>query len=202
MAEENEGVTGLKSLRLHGMKISELPLGMSNHVAEQIPNLIAQERKNRIDAIVHRYPKGTRAQYEARIKECEHNVKGFAAERIKTRERMDNYQMLMRSNTGRDPVEVEEEVTQLVIERGKPQPGTDAFTQLVADIEALNAQTQPYDGEAMWQQIKQFQDDVERYEVAITTEHESIADMKGFISQLGARDALIKQAMEETIEVE
>jgi chromosome segregation ATPase len=201
MAYSNRGVRGPKSLRINGQKISELPLGMGEAAKEQLPMMIDQERKNRVNSIIARFPRGTLEQYNARISECERNIKLFGDERTKTRTKMQEYQLLMRNNDGRDRAEVEAEVQQLVIDSGKPQPGTPEFEDLRAKIRDLDATIQPYDGPALWQQVKQFQDDVERYEVAVEKERAAMGDMKLAIKMIGQRDREITAAMSEVIEV-
>lgn len=202
MSTENQGISGPASLRIDGMKVSNLPFGARQQVAEMMPDFLQEQRKIKVDSIIARYPRAKKPWCEGAIRECELNVVKFKAERAHTMKEMDRYHGLMRRNDGREWDEVEAEVTQLVIDRGKPQPGTDEFETLRADIRALNETRKPYEGEALWGQIKLFQENLERYDDAIAKERESIIEMKDILRLIGERDRLISQAMSEPLSVE
>lgn len=217
MSNENKGVRGPASLRLHGMKVSELPLALRTHVDQEIPAFIESQRRNKVDGIIARYPRGSVPVWEGQIRECQGNIQRMAAAKNDCLREMEAYQELIRNNDGRDAEEVDAEVAELVAgywephksnpdlwdaEKGLPKPGTLVFQQLREQIKALNAQKKPYNDEALWGQLRLFQESRDRYDEVVKKENESILALRQAISLLQQRDAEISRAMSEPIAVE
>lgn len=217
MSFDNEGVRGPASLRINGMKVSELPLALRTQLDQEIPAFIEQERKNRVNAIIARYPKVTLPYCESKVLESQQNLVRFAAARAATIVDMEKHQDLIRNNEGRENDEVEAEVTELAAsyveihwvdpelvnqETGLPIPGTLPFQQLRKKIKALNAQRKPYDENALWGQIKLFQENLGRYDEASKRESESILEVRHVMMLIAQRDKEISKAMSEPIAVE
>ena len=215
MSDENKGVSGPASLRIGHRKVSELPFGLGEQAKQQMPAFIEEQRRNKVDAILARFPRGNVGYFEARIAECQANLVRFAAAKEDCLKRMDDYQGLLRNNEGRPHEEVDEEIAELgrvfvaehghdpsLVANGRPVPGTVPFQQLREQIKALNAQKIPYEDEALWEQIKKFQEERDRYDEVAKVESESILELKGAFQLVHQRVSLAKQALEEPIAVE
>lgn len=218
MSDDNKGVRGPSSLRIMGKKVSELPLGLGEVAKQQIPGFIEQERKNRVDAIIARYPRVTMEYLDSKVLEINQNMERIAKARQGTIEDMDKYQGLIRNNKGREWDEVEVEVGELVAayvdehganvdlvnpETKLPIPGTLPFQQMREQIKTLNAQRKPYaDDNALWKQVNLFRDNLGRYDEVSKTEAESLLDVRQAMMLIQQRDREISKAMSEPIAVE
>lgn len=217
MSNENKGVTGAASLRLQGRKISELPLALRTRIDQEIPAFIESQRKNKVDLIIARYPKGNIPMYEAMIRECEQNQQRMVQAKADCFREMEIYQELIRNNEGRDAEEVDAEIAEMAAcywephkdnaelwdaEKNLPIPGTLVFQELRKRIKALNAQKKPYDDDGLWKQFRLFQESRDRYDEVVKKEAESIMVLREAINLMRQRDALISKALTEPIAVE
>jgi hypothetical protein len=217
MSEENKGVRGAASLRLKGMKISELPMGMREQAIEQMPAFIEEQRRNKVDRIIARFPKGQIVQYEARIRECEANIKMFVQAKEMAMHNIGRYMDLLRKRDGDlswdDADQMVEETVQAFIDAnrdnpdlvdgtGKPVPNTLPFRRLMGDLDKINSRRRAYEDEALWKQIGLFQEERDRYDGAVQQETDSIFALREAILSLRERDQLIKRALSEPIAVE
>ncbi len=196
MSKENKGIRGPASMRFRGRKISELPLGQANDIAEGVQAFIQQERINRVNAITARYPRATKEQYDSLIRACEANIEGFKRHRFETLKKMDEYQTLMRNNTGKTMVDLEPAIDAVALNSDL------TLEEKMAAIHEIKEELAPFDGQGLWKQIKQFRMDVERYDETIDQERNSIHDLREGLLLIAERDRRISQAMSEPIPVE
>ena len=73
-SDSNIGQVGVKSIRLKGKKIDNLPLGQGNQAKEQLPMAIENERLSKIEGINKKYPTQRIDYLSSRIVECKENI--------------------------------------------------------------------------------------------------------------------------------
>ena len=171
----NVGETGVESIRLGGHKIENLPIRERHLALDQMPKVNAMSRKGQIDNIRARYPKQSIAWVDGTLRECDNNlvrIRDFIGEQEKmTNEYMGQISLCKHRD---------KEIAKL-----DPEKDIDA-------IKKLRLQFPPYNVEAMQNQIKQNREAVNRADVVIDTEHNSIAELKALHKQLEERDRKLK----------
>jgi hypothetical protein len=98
----NIGETGVKSIRLKGKRIEELPLGTNNEAKEQLVDAIETERLNAIAEVCAKYPTQRIDYLTARINECEANKNNMRKMITDTYGRIQEYQGLVMQCEVRD----------------------------------------------------------------------------------------------------
>ncbi len=173
----NIGQTGLESIRIGGMTLDTLPMVESALTKQQWPMIKKANKKQEVENILGKYPKVKTVYLLSRITECEENIKRIR-ELINSQNTMINeYSAHISLCKFRD-----DQLKQL-------NPDTEAE---VVQIKALKKQFPPYNVEAMHDQIKLCKEAIERSDVVIDTEHNSIAELKEVITKCHQRDAELK----------
>ena len=95
MIDSNKGEKGIPSIRLNGKRIEDLPIAESAGAQSQLPTVRETERQNRIAVVLSRYPRGSLAYYESRVRESRENISRMARTRSGLQHKIEEYQ-----NTG------------------------------------------------------------------------------------------------------
>ena len=170
--DSNIGETGVKSIRIGGFRIADLGMVEYAHAKTQLPLAIDMERQNRINSVVAGAPKQRVAYLRSRIKESEENIERINRSRNQQSTLISDYKGEIALCRYRDKAIVAE---------------TDE-----AKIRELKKKFPPYNVEAMETQIKQSGEGIARCDAVISTEHESIKEMRGVMVLCQKRDTDLK----------
>lgn len=88
----NIGETGVKSIRLKGMKIEELPLPMAARVKDQLRLAEDTERQNKIGEVIKTHPTQRVDYLEGRIAECKQSQDSMNKLALTEQQRIQEYQ--------------------------------------------------------------------------------------------------------------
>ena len=177
MKDSNIGQTGFDSIRLAGMRIQDLPIAEAAHAKMQIPLVLDNERKSKINNILKTYPSQRVDYLEARIKEAEKNINKIQNQRVEMNAKISEYNSLITMCKFRD-----DEISRI----------SDDDSEKESKIKDLYKRFPPYNVEAMETQIKQFQDTLEVGESVIAKEHADINEMRELVSLCRKRDSDLK----------
>jgi len=181
MSTSNIGETGIKSIRLGGMKVEDLPIRESALTAVQLPLVEDAERQTKIEGILHGKPKQRVSYLKSRIVECEENIKRISKMKEKTQEDIQQYIGHISLCKFRDK-EIE-----------KVQQSSDSRTRKRKRINNLNKQFPPYNVEMMQQQITQWEEAIQRADEVIAQEYKSISEFREVLTVCVDRDAQLKK---------
>jgi len=168
----NIGQTGLESIRIGGMKIDNLPIAESAITKQQMPEVDASIKRNKLGNIIAKYPKQTVDWVKGAIKECEDTIKKIRALKEQQQKMIDEY-------TGH---------ISLCDYRDKEIAKTTDMTK-IAD---LKLKFPPYNVESMKQQIVQCKEAIIRSDGVIDSEHKSIAELRDLLTVCKKRDEELK----------
>ena len=170
----NIGETGVKSIRLAGMKVEDLPLPMAARVMPQIALAEDTERQNKIANVIKKYPTQRVDYLEGRIAECKHSMEGMNTLLLNEQQRIQEYQGHIEMCKHRDrmlakldPVEDAEEIKQL-----KRQ-----FPYLIDRLEA---------------QIVISNESIARFQEVVRREAHDIEELGGVLALARQRDVELK----------
>lgn len=164
----NIGEIGPESLRLGGRTIDQLPIAEAAHAKQGMPDFLKSERQNQIERIKGAYPKQTLAWIDGTIRECTHNL-GRVRDLIGGQNKMINEYM--------GQIHLCKHRDKLLEKTEDPD-----------EIKALKKQFPLYDVQAMKQQVKQCREAINRSNVVIDKEHDSIAELKKLRAKCVERD--------------
>lgn len=168
----NQGQTGFESIRLGGMSIDELPIREAALVKEQLPAVQENIKRNKLGNIIAKYPKQTVAWIEGAIRECHATMKNIRALMERQQTMIDEYTVHITLCDYRDS-EIEK-------------------TDDEEKIKELRLKFPPYQVPAMKQQIIQCKEAIQRSNVVIDKEHDSIAELKALLVKCQQRDEELK----------
>lgn len=161
MSKSNIGETGMRSIRIGGMKITDLPILESVLASNQMPLVEDADRQTQIEAVLAGKPKQRVDYLQNRVAECKANI-------IRIQLMKDDQNKLIQEYIGHISLCKfrDKELAKLnkIIDNKK--------------IKELNKQFPPYNVEKMEQQIKQSKEAMERAEGVIKQEYDSINEIK------------------------
>lgn len=166
---DNIGETGVESIRLKGMRISELPIAENALARPQLPLAEDVQRKNGINNILAGAPKQSVAYLKSRTVECQQNIERISALKAREGDLISEYSGLIRLCEMRDT-----ELEKLE----SPQ-----------EIADLKKRFPPYDIDRMKQQIVQSTESIARSDVVIAKEHDGIAELREVMALCKKRDS-------------
>lgn len=167
-SSSNIGETGVKSIRLKGQKIEELPLGQGNEALSQLELARETERLNKIATINAEYPSQRVDWLVSRINECETN---------KNR---------MKKFVGDTMVQINEYRAHITMTRLREKLLLAA--ESAEERKAIAKQYPPYDIHEMERQIGQFEQSIKDAERVIGQEDSSIKEFSETVSLCRERD--------------
>jgi chromosome segregation ATPase len=171
----NIGQTGVKSIRLGGMTIDDLPIGEAARAKMQLPRAEEDERQAVIDAVRARYPKQGVDYLRSRIQEARGNIAKFREQLTRLGGEREQYRILLHDARQRENG----------IEAARGQLEGEA---LRARIKELTVKHGPWQVEGLKRQIGQFGESIERFEATIEREQTSIDELTELLGQCRARD--------------
>lgn len=180
----NVGETGVKSIRLKGMKIEELPLSMAARVQGQLRLAEDTERQNQIGEVIAKYPTQRVDYLEGRIAECKQSQENMAALARIEQQRIQEYQGHIEMCKHR-----EREIARLDSVRGTPG-WTDEH--ISAQIEALR-RSFPYQQDRLEFQVGVSNESIERFNEVVKRESASIQELSETLSLCKQRDKELHQ---------
>lgn len=174
----NIGETGVKSIRLKGQRIEDLPLGTGNEALSQLELARETERLNQIATINAEYPAQRVDWLASRINEAEKNKQRMNKLRTDTLERIQQYEGLIMQCDVRDKLleELEVDMPDLTLDRYKEKR------------KAILTQWGRWDLDALRQQVEQDKEALVRLEDVIKQEDESIKQVSETIALCRERD--------------
>lgn len=158
MNKSNKGQSGPESLRLGGMTLDQLPIAEAAHAKQAMPDFLKSERQNKVEGIVASYPKQSVAWIDGAVRECTKNLS-------RVRELVERQNKMINEYMGH---------ISLCRHRDKLLAKTfdaDAVKELKKEFPLYNVK-------ALRQQVKQCREAINRAEVVIDKEQESISDLR------------------------
>lgn len=175
--DSNIGIKGPASVRLGGRTIENLPIAEGVRAKAQMPEVYKTDKKNKIAAIKNKYPPGSIPYYRSRDREARDNIT-----------RISNYSKTLRG-------QISEYVAQMSMCDFRDKE-IDSISGDDSDrdkkIRDLKLKFPPYDVKAMKQQIKQFEEGIERCDGVIAQENDSIAELREAMGLAKRRDLELK----------
>lgn len=167
----NIGQTGIESIRIGGMEISDLPIAELASAKTQIKLAEDTERQAKIDGVIKSSPKQSIIYLEARITEAADNVTRIQDMKEREQKTINEYLGTIKLCEHRD-----REIAKFPIREKE-----------------LKLQFPPYQVDAMRQQIIQSTETMERCDDVVAQEYKSIAEMRELIGLCKARDAELRK---------
>lgn len=184
--DPNEGEVGIESIRLNGKKLDNLPPHQSRQAQLQLPEAIQAELDQKVENICGKFPRTTKEYVESRIEEARTSIKDFKQvkkDRMQTIKEFVHQAKALKGPSFRD---IEPELEAI----GNREDIS--FEERKALIREKRLACSQYDRNAMYEQVQQFQEDIERLDAAIQAENDSIADLTSTLGKLEIRDAELK----------
>lgn len=180
----NVGETGVKSIRLKGMKIEELPLPMAARVQDQLELAKDTERQGKIEEIIATHPTQRVDYLESRIAECKQSQENMNKLALQEQQRIQEYQGHIEMSKHRDRE----------LERVKKALFSGDMTEDFAaqQIKSLKLQF-PYVVERLQAQIDISNDSIKRFNEVSKRESASIQELSECVALCRKRDELLKQ---------
>ena len=170
----NIGEVGVKSIRLKGMKVEDLPLAMKARVQPQIAIAEDTERQNKVGNIIKKYPTQRVDYLEGRIAECKLSMEGMNHMLLAEQQRIQEYQGHIEMCKHRDRM------------LAKLDPVTDAD-----EIKQLKRQF-PYVIDRLENQIKVSNESIQRFQEVIRREANDIEELGQVLGLARQRDIELK----------
>jgi hypothetical protein len=186
MADDNIGEVGVESIRINGQKIGSLPFGQSQRTADQIPLALAHEKQQKIADVLARYPRVTHEYIDSRLLECQNAIIDFSRVKKETQTKIKDFTHLAQEQSGESFTDIEDELYEI---GARTDIGIEAKKALIRE---RRQNVSEYDRNHLYQQITQFQENIERLDAAIQAENDSITELKVLLGKLEVRDAELK----------
>jgi len=168
----NIGEEGIDSIRVGGMPINNLPMVPLAHAKVQMADVRKTQHQNKVNNVKAKYPSQKVSYLDSRIVECRENITRIQNMYSENNEKIMEYTSLIMACKLRDA-----EITALPESPDKKQIVKEKFLKVP-----------PYKTEAMHQQIKQFQEAMERCTEVIAQEYDSIAEFNEVLGLCKQRD--------------
>lgn len=169
----NIGEVGVKSIRLGGMKVDDLPIAEAHFAKEQLPLSEEDIRQNEIAAVRARYPTQPVEAINGRIREARGMAVTFRQRRDEIHKQRQVYVALLQDVKKRD------------VKIAKLDPKDDKYPDRV---KLLNDQYGPWQEDGLRIQLGQFDDSIDRFAEMIEREQKSIDELSELIGECRARD--------------
>lgn len=180
----NIGETGVKSIRLKGMKIEELPLPMAARVQDQLRLAEDTERQNKIGEIIKTHPTQRVDYLEGRIAECKQSQENMNNLALVEQQRIQEYQGHIEMCKHRD-----RELSKL-----KASVESGDITEDYAKQREKELRMQfPYIIDRLEAQIDISNDSIQRFNEVSRRESGSIQELSECLALCRKRDELLKQ---------
>lgn len=170
----NIGETGVKSIRLKGMKIEDLPMAMQARVAPQMAIAEDTERQHKANGILKKYPTQRVDYLEGRIRECRTSMEGMNTLMLQEQKRIQEYQGHIEMCKHRDRM----------IDKLDPVEDAD-------EIKALKRQF-PYVIDRLEAQIQISNESIERFQEVVRREASDIEELSAVKALCVQRDVELK----------
>ena len=177
------GETGVKSIRLKGMKIEELPLPMAARVQDQMQLAQDTERQNEIGEVIATHPTQRVDYLEGRIEECKKSQENMNNLALTEQQRIQEYQghIEMCKHRDRELVKIDQAVTD------------GHMTEDYADQQRKSLKLQfPYVIERLQAQIDISNGSIQRFQEVTRRESGSIQELSETLALCKERDRLLK----------
>lgn len=175
--EDNIGQTGIDSIRLGGVRVSELPIAEQAQAKPQIPLFIDTERRNKVAGVLARFPKQRVDYLKSKIQECQTNVTRMGLLANAESQRISEYSGLITLCEFRD-----KEITRILEDDPEQE----------AKIKDLEKRFPLYDVKAMGTQIQQSRESIERANEVVAREYNSMAEVREVLVLCERRDAELR----------
>lgn len=195
MEDSNIGESGVKSTRLLGKRIENLPPHMSAQAMQQLPGAYALEKQNAIKTLMAEYPRVTREYLEGRIREATTAKKDFLQTKIDTKGKIKEYRQLIKQAAGRKSMrDIEPELEAIRTST------TMEFEEKKAAVAELRRDLVDYSVDDLYDQIDLFEENITRLDIAIEAESNSIAELREVMGQIAVRDKKLRELGVDRIE--
>ena len=186
MKDSNQGEVGVESVRLNGSKLGHLPPHQGWQAQLQIPEALKAELDQQVQNILARYPRTTKEYLESRLRECRTAIKDFKRVKKEKAQAVKDMVNLAKCVGGKTFKDIELELYAI----GEREDLS--FEEKKALIKEKRQGVSEYDRDALYEQVQQFQEDIERLDAAIESETDSIAELNSTLGKIEVRDAELK----------
>ena len=180
----NVGETGVKSIRLKGMKIEELPLPMVARIQDQIELAKDTERQNKIEEVITTHPTQRVDYLESRIAEAKLSQENMNKLALTEQQRIQEYQGHIEMCKHRD--REKERVKRALVD------GHMTEDYAIQQLKSLQLQY-PYNIERLEAQIEISNESIQRFNEVSKRESNSIQELSECLALCRKRDQLLKQ---------
>lgn len=177
MKDSNIGQKGAKSIRLDGMKIENLPLGQGNEAKKGLVKYLKTEKDTKRNHIRGKYPKHNLSYLKARLNECHANIERIKNFKVEQKNLITQYRRLIKETQNRDGI---------LAEYSENTP------EHKAKRKELCLRYPPYDIDALYAQIVQFEEAIDRCDTVIEQEYASITEIEKILSLVEQREKELK----------
>lgn len=175
MKEPNIGETGAESIRINGRRIENLPLGQGNQVKEGLREFLKTDKETKENNIIAKFPKHKRPYLEAQIRECRRNINQIKNFKRDLKNNIVEYRQLIKDCQKRD-----EEIAKC-----DPIEDKDRINKLKREIP-------PYNVEAMYKQIEQFEEGIDKCDETIEQDYDSISEITSILALVEQKEKELK----------
>jgi hypothetical protein len=179
--ESNVGEYGVKSIRLAGQRIENLPIAENAGAAPQLSVAQDIEKQSQVENILARYPNQKTPYLKSRITEAHENIKRMEKLIHDEQALVEEYRVTIGLCARRD-----EDIKKITAQQ---ELSLEEHTQ---QVKALYLKVPPYNIKAMETQIKQSEQSIKRAEKVIKTEYGTVAEFTRYLTLCEARDLELK----------
>lgn len=176
----NVGTTGAESIRIGGMTLDTMGMAESAITQQQMPMAKASNAKQEIENLKSQYPKASISYYQARVKECEENIK-------RVQDLKDQQDKMIEDYNGH-----------IALCKHREKLLADIDPNDRESIKALNKQYPPYNVEAMQQQLIQCREAIDRCDDVVKQEYDSIIELQQAIERCKMRNVELQKLGADT----
>ena len=177
MRDSNEGKDGYDSIRINGSKVDNLPLGQGEKAREGLRDFLKTDKQTKENNVKAKYPDVSEDYVKGVIKECKGNIERVKQMKKDLQGKIAEYTVLITQGKIRDS-QIE------LFDKENPEHKE--------KIKELLKQFPPYNMQALEEQIKQFEESIERCDSVIEKEYESIAEFTKNLALVQQRDRELK----------
>ena len=133
----NIGITGVESIRIGGMLISDLPLAEAAQAKAGMKLAEDTERLSKVHGILKTAPKQPIAYLQSRIKEAQHNIKRIRDLRAREQKTIDEYrtQIALCEHRDKEIAKTDDPAKHKELYRDFPPYNVDAMRQQILQCE-------------------------------------------------------------------
>ena len=174
MDRRNIGQKGPESIRIDGLPIEQLPLGLGNEAKAGLKGFLETHKETQQNNIAAKFPQHKLPMLRAQVKECRGNIKRIKNFKTDLKGKIAEYRELIKSTNKREE------------ELAKIDPEDKEL------LKKTRLALPPYNIDALNQQIVQFEEGIDRCDDVIEQDYNSITEIEKLIGLVEQREKELK----------